>query len=288
MSTIAKLVRDATVRLAAVGVPSPQVDSEILMAVVLGVSRGEMIAQQVAGATVSSSQEEQFEAFLTRRETREPLQHMVGLAPFMDFEVAVGPGVFVPRPETEALCVQAIIYAQNLGVPDGHVRIVDLCSGSGVLAIALARALVYAKVQAVEISPEASAYLTANVARLAPSVAVLEASVQEFMEGVQPGSIDMVVSNPPYVPDSEIPNDPEVARWDPALALFGGRDGLDIVRDIVNGSREALRPGGLLMVEHSNLHGEPVRELLLSAGYRMVQTEQDLTGRDRFSVGVRP
>jgi release factor glutamine methyltransferase len=246
-----------------------------------------MFTQQVAGLAVSPSQEKRFEAYVARRASREPLQHLVGLAPFMDFEVAVGPGVFVPRPETQVLCERAIAQARNLVVHEGEIRLVDLCSGSGVLAIALARAVGYANVQAVEVSGEAQKYLRKNVAQLAPSVQVLATSVQGFMKQVLPGSLDMVVSNPPYVPNSEIPNDPEVATWDPALALYGGMDGLDVVREIVQGSLGALRPGGVLMVEHSNLHGAAVRDLLLSAGYHMVSTEQDLTGRDRFSSGVR-
>jgi peptide chain release factor 1 len=164
----------------------------------------------------------------------------------------------------------------------------DLCSGSGVLAIALARAIPHATVHALELSDEAMPYLRRNVADLAPEVQITQGSVAHWASEVETSSLDLVVSNPPYVPDAEIPNDPEVQLFDPALALYGGEDGLDVVRVIVEGAFRAVRPGGVLMLEHSNLQGAAVRDVLEGYGFRTVSTEKDLVGRDRFTQGYRP
>jgi release factor glutamine methyltransferase len=204
----------------------------------------------------------------------------------MTFELEVGPGVFVPRPETQSLAEHAIAHAQNFGVNDAGVSILDLCSGSGALAIALARAIPWANVSALEASAEACSYLERNVAALAPDVKVVHSSVAEFAGVVTEHSVDMIVANPPYVPEHQVPNEPEVADFDPPMALFGGPDGLDVVRDIVALALDALRPGGILLMEHSNLQGAEVAALLVARGFRLVATEQDLVGRDRFTHGV--
>lgn len=288
MTSLAGLIGDTSARLARAQVPSPEADSQLLIASVLGLSRGELQAQAIAGREVSPDEVSAIDALVIRRERREPLQHLLGRAPFLDFEVAVGPGVFVPRPETEVLAHYAIAHAQALAPGERGVKIVDLCSGSGVLAIALARAVPYADVVALEISDDALPYLQDNVSSLSPGVEVSHQGVRAFGEGVIESSVDVIVANPPYVPDAETPNDPEVADFDPPLALYGGEDGLDIVRDIVAVAAYALRPGGAAMIEHSNLHGEQAREILALAGFRSVATERDLTGRDRFSVGFLP
>jgi len=288
MTTLQQLVSDATLSLQAAGVASPSVDAEILAAHVMGVSRGEMLSWLVAGREISPAQQKDFELLLERRALREPLQHLLGVAPFMSFQVAVGPGVFVPRPETESLAERAIQHASATAVGDSGVHLVDLCSGSGALAIALARAVPYAHVRAVELSPEAMPYLVQNTQALAPEVVVIQSSVQEFGQRVAQGTIDLIVANPPYVPDAEVPNDPEVALFDPHPALYGGPDGLDVIREIVQHAARALRPGGVVMMEHSNLQGESVRALLRDTGYAKVETERDITGRERFSTGFRP
>jgi len=288
MTTLAEVVESATQALRDAFVPSPQVDAEILVAHVLGVSRGEMLSWLLQGKGLSAVQLEQCEALVYRRSTREPLQHLVGVAPFLDFELTVGPGVFVPRPETESLAIRAITHASGVGVGDQGILCVDLCAGSGTLAIALARAVAYARVRAVEVSAEALPYLQENVRRLAPSVEVVQASVAEFGDACEADSVDVLLANPPYVPEAEVPNDPEVSQWDPPLALYGGEDGLDILREIVTLGIRVLKSGGALMVEHSNLHGDAVRSLMRDAGYRRVETERDLTGRDRFTTGFKP
>lgn len=285
MTSLAGLIGEVSARLARAQVPSPEADAHVLIASVLGLSRGELQAHAIAGKDADPDEVSAIEELVVRRERREPLQHLLGRAPFLDIEVAVGPGVFVPRPETEVLAHYAIAHAQALAPGERGLQIVDLCSGSGVLAITLARAVPYADVSAVEISDDAVAYLKDNVSRLAPGVAISHQSVCDFGQSVPELSIDLIVSNPPYVPEAETPNDPEVARFDPPLALYGGEDGLDVVRDVVALASRVLRQGGAVMIEHSNLHGESVREILSAAGFRSVATERDLTGRDRFSVG---
>jgi release factor glutamine methyltransferase len=206
----------------------------------------------------------------------------------MTFEVEVGPGVFVPRPETEALAQWALSHLSSLAPGENGIHAVDLCSGSGVLAITLARAVPYAEVTAVEISDEAMPYLRRNVSKLAPQVVVVKASVAEAGSTLVDHGIDLLVANPPYVPLGEVPNDPEVFHWDPKTALFGGDDGLDVIRECVALGSRVLRPGAGIALEHSNLQGDLVRAILSDSGFRTVATERDLTGRDRFSFGFQP
>ena len=286
--SLAGVLADISTRLARAGVPSPSVDAEFLLAHVTGLSRGELLAKIHQGLELEVAQLTELDALVTRREAREPLQHLLGLAGFMSFEVQVGPGVFVPRPETESLAERAIQSASAMAIGERGLQIVDLCSGSGVLAIALARAIPHATVHALELSDEAMPYLRRNVAGLAPEVQIIQGSVAHWANEVETSSLDLVVSNPPYVPDAEIPNDPEVQLFDPALALYGGEDGLDVVRVIVEGAFRAVRPGGVLMLEHSNLQGAAVRDVLEGYGFRTVSTEKDLVGRDRFTQGYRP
>ena len=284
---LASSLRDATQRLAQAGVPSPQVDAEMLLAHAAGVSRGELLARVHSGKTVEDADLAQWDKLIVRRENREPVQHLTGTAAFMSFEVKVGPGVFVPRPETQSLVEHAIAQAQVMAVREVGLHIVDLCSGSGVVAISLARAVLHASVVAVEASASAVEYLRHNVDTLAPNITVVESDVVSFGQSVKDASIDMIVANPPYVPLAEVPNDPEVFRYDPVMALYGGEDGLDTVHEIVTLATRALRPGGYLAIEHSNLQGDAVRFTLKEAGLRMVSTELDLVGRERFTQGFQ-
>jgi len=281
-------LKDATERLTRSGVASPQVDAELLLAHVTGVSRGEVLAWVHTDRSLTADQVVDWDRLLARREKREPLQHLTGTAAFMSFEVSVGPGVFVPRPETQALVEAAIDQALAMAVGEEGVRILDLCSGSGVVAISLARAIPHANVSAVEASPEALAYLERNVENLAPNIRVVALSVAECAEEFGDSGFDMILANPPYVPVSEVPNDPEVATYDPAMALFGGADGLDIVHHIQALVNSHLRPGGYLAIEHSNLQGDAVRAIMNSAGMRSVSTEKDFAERERFTHGFRP
>lgn len=284
--SLASRVQEVSAQLARAGVPSPQADAELIWAHVLGVSRGEVVARGFRGDSVSPEDSGRVSALVARREKREPLQHLLGVAPFMSFEVSVGPGVFVPRPETESLAERAIHVAQTLGVGDSGISVLDLCSGSGALAIAIAREVPWARVTAVEASADALWFLEKNVAALAPEVEVIHATVAEFSLTLAGTSVDLVVANPPYVPVDEVPNEPEVSEFDPPQALFGGVDGMDVVKQVVALAANALRPGGVVMIEHANVQGDLVRSLLVEAGFRLVAVEQDLLGRDRFTHGV--
>ena len=278
-------LRDATRRLGEAGVPTPGVDSEILLSYLLGVTRGAMLADAQTGKTLDASRHDEWESMVSRREARVPLQHITGTAAFMDFEVVVGDGVFVPRPETQALVEAAITHAQSIAVGESGLHIADLCSGSGVVALSLARAVPHAHVVAVEASDQAIPYLTRNVADLASDIEIVQASVEELDRAS--ARFDMILANPPYVPISEVPNEPEVAHFDPAMALFGGVDGLDTVREIVAYALGALRTGGYLAIEHSNLQGQALRELLQGEGFFGVETQKDFVGRERFTRGFR-
>lgn len=286
--TLAEQLPGVVERLHRAGVPSPQADAEFLCAHVLEISRGELLAKLHLGESLSESQTERFEHLVRRRVSREPLQHLIGTAPFMAFEVSVGPGVFVPRPETEVLAERAIATASSMAVGANGLRVVDLCSGSGVLAIAIQRSVPHAEIEAWEVSDEALPYLSRNVEVLAPGVAIRQASVSQWASEFAPHSVDLIVANPPYVPDDQTPNDPEVQHFDPPLALYGGEDGLDLIREIVGGASRALRPGGVLMLEHSNVQGAEVRGLFEAHHFRSVLTERDLVGRDRFTQGYQP
>lgn len=286
--SLAGLLAEISARLSRAGVPSPQVDAEFLLAHVMGLGRGELLAAIHRGDDLEPADLTTLEPLVSRREAREPLQHLLGVAGFMSFDVRVGPGVFVPRPETELLAERAIQTASAMAVGEQGLRIIDLCSGSGVLAIALARAIPHASVHALEVSDDAMPYLHDNVSNLAPDVVLIHGSVESWAEEVDDSSLDVIVSNPPYIPVAETPNDPEVQLFDPALALYGGEDGLDVVRVIAQAASRALRPGGVLMIEHSNLQGRAVREVYESCGFRTIVTEADLVGRDRFTQGYRP
>tara|TARA_B110000503_G_scaffold48262_1_gene78634 strand:- start:1381 stop:2244 length:864 start_codon:yes stop_codon:yes gene_type:complete len=281
------VLRDVATRLDQAGVASPSVDAERLVSHVVGISRGELLAKAHTGFTLEAPALEELELLVSRRSRREPLQHLIGTAAFLGFEVAVGPGVFVPRPETESMAERAIHHAQTMAVGAHGLRILDLCAGSGVLGIALARSVPHAHVSAVEVSDLAYPYLEKNTQELAPEITVVQADLVAYGATLADESVDMIVANPPYIPDSEVPNDPEVADFDPGLALYGGIDGLDVVRDVLELAKRVLRPGGLVMIEHSNLQGLAVRQLCEKAGFRAITTEQDLVGRDRFTQGFR-
>lgn len=288
MSSLEQQLSAATSRLAAAGIESARTDADWLCADLMGISRGELAALVARGQDWDESVSVAFEKRVQRRESREPLQHILGMAPFLDFSVRVGPGVFVPRTETEVLAERVVSHATHLAVPDTGLHLVDLCSGSGILAIAMQRAVPYARVSAIERSAEAIGYLEQNVAQLAPEVRVHHQDAIEWGKAVPDASIDLIVSNPPYIPLSEIPNDPEVAQFDPPLALYSGEDGLDVIREIAALARRVLRPGAMIALEHSNVQGPAVREILQGAGFRTVETYRDLTDRERFTTGYQP
>jgi release factor glutamine methyltransferase len=229
-----------------------------------------------------------FTALLEQRADRVPLQHLTGRAPFRHLELAVGPGVFVPRPETEQLAGWALARIAGLDSP----VVVDLGSGSGALALAIAQEHPGARVTAVERDPAAAAWTRANArARAAAGdtpVTVLDGDLTDpgLLRELD-GAVDVVVSNPPYVPEGAgLPR--EVAEHDPPLALWGGEDGLDVVRGLLVTAARLLRPGGWLGVEHADQQGTSLPALVRSTGgWVDVEDHPDLAGRPRYTTARR-
>ncbi|MFF3028390.1 peptide chain release factor N(5)-glutamine methyltransferase [Microbacterium sp. NPDC057944] len=283
-TSLAALVHAAAQRLAEAGVPDPLVDAELLAGHVLGRSRGEVQAAIIRGDAPREEEAAAIDAVVVRRAAREPLQHITGTAPFRQLELAVGPGVFVPRPETETVVQYAIdaLLAAAEPEPIG----IDLGTGSGAIALAMATEVPHARVFAAELSPEAYPWARRNTEGVANLTLVNEDLAHAFRDLA--GTASVVISNPPYVPDAAIPRDPEVRLFDPAMALYGGEDGLDIVRILSTRGLELLRGGGLLVLEHGELQGEQIRSILAADGWRATATHRDLTLRDRVTTAVRP
>jgi release factor glutamine methyltransferase len=287
--TLDLLLRDAVASLAAAGVPDPRVDAELLAGYVMSLSRGAVQAAAIRGDAVSGEDAAALAALVARRAAREPLQHLTGRAPFRHLELEVGPGVFVPRPETELLA-QLAIDALRADASPAPVA-VDLGTGSGAIAIAMATEVPYARVHAIERSPEAFAWAARNAARLAPdNLDVIMGDLAEAAVSLAglAGTVSVVASNPPYVPDDAIPRDPEVRLFDPPQALYGGPDGLDVVRVLSGVGLVLARPGGLIAIEHGEWQGEDVRAVLTRDGWRAAATHPDLTTRDRVTTAVHP
>lgn len=279
------LLADAVARLAAARVPTPDVDAELLLGHLLGLGRGRLQARLITGLSVDEEHAAAFASAIERRSAREPLQHITGIAPFRSLELAVGPGVFVPRPETEGVAQIAIDALR--AVVDPEPIAVDLGTGSGALALALAHEVPHARVIGVENAPEAFIWARGNRERLGLENARI---VFDDLARALPeldGTVSVVVSNPPYIPAAAVPRDPEVRLFDPPSALYGGEDGLDVVRSLSATALRLLRSGGVLVMEHGELQGSEIRALLTADGWRGATTQRDLTGRDRATVAVR-
>jgi len=290
VTTIAQVRAHAIAVLGRAGIRNADVDAELLIGHVLGLSRGQVQAKAVTDAALDSEQQLAVLEAVERRAAREPLQHITGRAPFRALELAVGPGVFVPRPETESVAQLAIDAL--MAVPTPAPRAIDLGTGSGAIAIAMATEVPHAEIVAVENSPRAFIWARQNARELAgPNLRLVFADLAELpaeIDGVAiDGSFDVVVSNPPYIPLGAIPRDPEVRLHDPAAALYGGEDGLDVVRAISLRAAALLRPGGTLLLEHGELQGAAIRELLAADGWRAAATHRDLLGRDRTTTALR-
>ncbi|WP_336662820.1 peptide chain release factor N(5)-glutamine methyltransferase [Leucobacter sp. USHLN154] len=277
-------------RMLAGGIEDPSADAELILGHVLGESRGRVQALAVMRAEITPADAAAAVELTEERARRVPLQHLTGRAPFRSIELAVGPGVFVPRPETEVVA-QLAINALQL-VPDPEPIAVDLCTGSGALALAMAHEVPRARIWAVEMSREAFAWAERNVAEWGDGRVSLvqgDATALEEIADLAPlaGRVHVLVSNPPYVPSGMVPRDPEVRDHDPQLALYGGEDGLDIVRSISRSARALVVSGGTLVIEHAESQGRAIRELLTADGWRAAATHPDLTGRDRATTALR-
>jgi release factor glutamine methyltransferase len=279
------LLDHAAAVLTAARVPSPDVDAELLVAHVLGLSRGQVQARAVTGTPIDAEQRHAVLELVERRAAREPVQHLTGVAAFRFLELRVGPGVFVPRPETE-LVTQVAIDAL-FAVPGGSPRAVDLGTGSGAIALALATEVPHSEVWAVEVSPRAFIWARENVERIgATNLRLVFADLGTALPELD-GTVDVVVSNPPYIPLGAIPRDPEVRLHDPEVALYGGADGLDVVRAVSTTARRLLRPGGTLVLEHGESQAADIRQLLAADGWSAPATTRDLLGRDRATSALR-
>lgn len=271
-------IATAAETLAAAGVHSARVDAELLAAHAAGVGRGRL-------ALLDGLDEEFFERFglaVARRAERVPLQHITGVAAFGPVRLRVGPGVFIPRPETEAL----LEWALSQALPPSAL-IVDLCTGSGALAVALATALPEAVVVAVDDDPAALGYARRNAAAT-PNVRLVCGDVTDpELLGELLGAVDLLVANPPYIP-SGAELDPEVAHHDPAHALFGGADGMAVIAPIARRAAAWLKPGAWLAVEHDDTTARATVEVVEGAGaFTEVTARHDLAGRPRFVTARR-
>ncbi|MCW4386658.1 peptide chain release factor N(5)-glutamine methyltransferase [Salinibacterium sp. SYSU T00001] len=285
LPTIAALRASAAASLTAAGVPSPDADAELLLGHVLGLSRGEVQARVVMGSQVSDADAAAVAELVARRAAREPLQHITGRAAFRSLELAVGPGVFVPRPETEQV-VQLAIDALNASATPEPIA-VDLGSGSGAIALAMATEVPRARVFAAENSPEAYPWTKRNFEESGATNAQLEfVDLAEAFPNLD-GSVDVVASNPPYIPSAAVPRDPEVQLFDPEHALYGGEDGLDVVRRVSTTGLRLLHPGGLLVMEHGEEQAAAIAELLRADGWSGISWHRDLLGRDRATTAIR-
>jgi release factor glutamine methyltransferase len=285
-ATVDRIRADVTARLATAGIENAEVDADLLIGHVLGQSRGQVQSAAIVGRAVTAVDAAAIDALVDRREKREPLQHITGRAPFRSLELNVGPGVFVPRPETEGVAQIAIDALRSMADPEPIG--VDLGTGSGAIALALATEVPHARVYACENSADAFPWTSRNFAEVGAPNATLIFDDLAGAFGELDGTVSVVVSNPPYIPADAIPRDPEVRLFDPALALFGGEDGLDVVRLVSQTGLRLLRSGGALIIEHGERQGAEIRELLAADGWRATATHRDLTTRDRTTTALRP
>lgn len=271
---------DTTQRLSRAGVPSPSVDARALIADAARTERPLLLLDELP---------DDFDAVLdeltSRRESREPLQLILGRAPFRRLMLTVAPGVFIPRPETELAL--DLLREHAVG---SLARIADLCTGSGALAAATLDEFPGAQVLAVDVEPRAVDLARRNLEAAGPGRgSVLQADLADPAALSGQEGFDAVLSNPPYVPPEAVPRDLEVREHDPPRALYGGGpDGLDLPRLVIGRAARMLRAGGVLIMEHADVQGGAVRAIAREhGGFEQISTAEDLTGRDRFLIARR-
>lgn len=278
MTDLRSALAAAAEQLAAAGVPSPRFDAEELAALSLAVDRRELWRHDAPG--------EGFDAYVERRAGREPLQHITGRAYFRNLTLQVGPGVFVPRPETEVVAGVAIDAARSVRADTGRSPVVvDLGTGSGAIALSVADEVPASTVLAVEADPAAHVWAERNC--VGTTVGLRLGDMADAFPELA-GTVDVVVSNPPYIPLGAHIRDAEVAVHDPAPALWSGEDGLDAIRVVEQVAARLLRAGGLLVVEHADVQGQAAPAVFAGRGrWRDVEDHRDLAGRDRYVTTVR-
>ena len=280
--TFKEFLRGGKEQLAAAGFA--EVEAEHLLAHTLGLTRMDLhnpltVENALTAIGDIAIVEETFWKLLDRRCANEPLQYLTGVAYFRHLEIKVGPGVLVPRPESELLVESVLTHIEKLS---GAISVVDLGAGSGALAIAIATEAPTTHVIAVEKSAEAIYWLKENVSFIDEKVRILESDVSTALDGVK---CDVVIANPPYIPDGqELPAD--VRNHEPAIALFGGVDGMKVPRLFIAASARLLKPGGFLAIEHHEEQGDEIAAVL-NIDFQDILLHQDLTGRPRFTTAVR-
>ncbi len=279
--TLRESLASAISRLASANVPSPRLNAELLLRFTLGCDRAYFHAHPER--KLSADEQRRYGQALSERERGVPAQYITGHQEFWGMDFIVTPAVLIPRPETEHV-IEAVLERVRVGrapSPAALLRIIDVGTGSGCIALALAKELPHAEIHATDISPAALEIARANAARLQ-----LEARVQfhqtDLLQGVEPGAFDFVVSNPPYVGESEEDQvQLEVRKYEPRNAVFGGASGLEVIERLIPEARESLKPGGWLVLEVSGTIAERVRELL--AGWSDVGITKDLQGIQRVA-----
>ncbi|WP_370618580.1 peptide chain release factor N(5)-glutamine methyltransferase [Mumia sp. Pv 4-285] len=280
MTDVRTALAQATRRFDAAGVASPRIDAELLLVHVLGTSRTGLLVVDA----LDDAQAAAYESLVARRETREPLQHLTTTAAFRYRELAVGPGVFVPRPETESLVDWGLSVIDALEV--SHPVVVDLGTGSGAIAGAVASERPHARVHAVELGEAAFAYAERNLSGL--DVDLRHGDLADAFADLD-GTVDLVLSNPPYIPLTAWESVAVEARdHDPALALWSGEDGLDAMHDVAATAARLLRDGGAVGAEHADVQGESAPAVFVTNGaFDEVRDRLDLAGRPRFVTARR-
>jgi len=310
-SSLREAVRQAASALAEAGIDSAEADAVSLAAFALRTTTSDVHKLMIMGAPAP----EVFGDLVRERARRVPLQHLTGRSGFRRLELSVGPGVFIPRFETELVAGLAITHllsgkprdgaaerGANLGTvqstvprfgvvnptPSLGLRVVDLCTGSGAIALAIKDEVPAAEVHAVELSALAHAWAIRNRDDLGLDVDIRLGDATDAFPDLE-AAVDLVVSNPPYIPVGSVPNDPEVRDHDPEIALFGGSaDGLRIPIEVAARAAELLRPGGFFVMEHADVQGDSLPTALTSTGWwRDVRDHLDLNGRPRAVTAIR-
>lgn len=279
--TVAELLARAEQALADAGVDTPKGDAQWIAAHVLGVNRTSLLAHPERVVELETA--EHLESLVERRAEREPLGYVLGTVNFRGLVMEVGPGVFCPRPETEVTASRAIGRARERGP---RPCVVDVCTGSGAIALSVAAEVPNARVFATEASAAARGWALRNLARTGLRVTLLPGDLFDPLHPALGGAVDVIVSNPPYVPQGEWDGLPdEVRRFEPREALVGGADGLDVVMRLIQDAPRWLTHGGWLVMELGEDQAERVAKLLSTIGYDSVEVGPDLAGRERVVEG---
>lgn len=288
VGSVGDVIRNAAARLRSAGIETPEHDAKLLLAEVAGVELRDIDKAMLMGSELDYDAG-RFGAMLERRAKREPLQYIVGHAPFRYLDLEVGPGVFIPRPETETVVQAGLDWLTRHGMMTPLV--VDLCAGSGAIGLSVVTEVPGSCVWAVELEPRTAEWTRRNLAETAkryPSIAsnyqleVADATSMATLAHLD-GTVDMVITNPPYIPELDVPEQPEVRDWDPELALYGGSaDGTLIPERIIERSFRLLKPGGALVMEHDVSQGDRLVAYAKAAGFTEASTGRDWTGRDRY------